>query len=43
MEDLSVCNCDFSVVKRKFSPVFDELLSKTQPRLEYYQAVYSQT
>ena len=36
MEDLSACNCDFSVVKRKFSPVFDELLSKTRPRLEYH-------
>lgn len=31
MEDLSVC-----VIKRKFNPVFDELLRKTRPRLGYY-------
>lgn len=31
MEDLSAC-----VIKRKFSPVFDELLRKTRPRLGYY-------
>ena len=31
MEDLSAC-----VVKRKFSPVFDELLRKTRVRLEYH-------
>lgn len=31
MEDLSAC-----VVKREFSPVFDELLRKTRVRFEYY-------
>ena len=31
MEDLSAC-----VVKREFSPFFDELLRKTRPRFEYY-------
>ena len=31
MEDLSAC-----VVKHEFAPVFDELLRKTRPGLEYY-------
>ena len=26
MEDLSICNCNVCVVKREFSPVFDESL-----------------
>lgn len=30
MEDLSIYNCDFCIVKREFAPVFDELLRKQQ-------------
>lgn len=28
MEDLSIYNCDFCIVKREFAPVFDELLRR---------------
>lgn len=35
MEDLSAC-----VVKHEFSPVFDELLRVTRPRLEYNDKLY---